>query len=200
MLCPMVAYLRSIRSMPEHNYAKMGKNTLGLLIRAIVLRHDQKLGLCAVSLDLSKPFPRQRFCSEHFSTLMISSLHKSCPIFWCYQFLLWQVLSPKPGSVVRKLKLHFVTELLICSCTKTCKTLTQTWMQVPNRALPQTYDVTYLLNDLEDLAVVALGDDELVHVLLSLDVHRTQGLQLLLTNRLLPIRIKQGHKWRDIWY
>ena len=49
-------------------------------------------------------------------------------------------------------------------------------MQVPNRALPQTYDVTYLLNDLEDLAVVALGDDELVHVLLSLDVHRTQGL------------------------
>ena len=67
-------------------------------------------------------------------------------------------------------------------------------MQVPNRALPQTYDVTYLLNDLEDLAVVALGDDELVHVLLSLDVHRTQGLQLLLTNRLLPKRIKQGHK------
>ena len=61
-------------------------------------------------------------------------------------------------------------------------------------ALPQTYDVTYLLNDLEDLAVVALGDDELVHVLLSLDVNRTQGLQLLLTNRLLPKRIKQGHK------
>ena len=67
-------------------------------------------------------------------------------------------------------------------------------MQVPNRALPQTYDVTYLLNDLEDLAVVALSDDELVHVLLSLDVNRTQDLQLLLSNRLLPKRIKQGHK------
>ena len=67
MLCPMVAYLCSTR--PEHNYAKMGKNTLGLLIRAIVLRHDPKLGLCAVSLDLSKPFPRQRFHSKHFGSL-----------------------------------------------------------------------------------------------------------------------------------
>ena len=53
-------------------------------------------------------------------------------------------------------------------------------------------EVTYLLNDLKHLAVVALRDDELVHVLLPLDVHRTQDLQVLLPNRLLPEQLQQG--------
>jgi len=44
----------------------------------------------------------------------------------------------------------------------------------------------HLLYDLEDLAVVTLSDDELVHVLLALDVHWPEVLQIVLTNSLLP--------------
>ena len=45
---------------------------------------------------------------------------------------------------------------------------------------------SHLLYDLEDLTVIGLGDDELVHVLLTFDVHGSEIPQILLANSLLP--------------
>ena len=49
-----------------------------------------------------------------------------------------------------------------------------------------TSDVVYLLNDFENLAVIALSDDELVHVLLTLDVDRSKEGEVFLADCLLP--------------
>ena len=46
--------------------------------------------------------------------------------------------------------------------------------------------LVYLLNDFENLAVIALSDDELVHVLLTLDVDWSKEGEVFLADCLLP--------------